>query len=129
MSRPSKFRKICALPSITEFGPRGIPDNSITEVVFMSVDEYETLRLIDYEELTQEACAVQMNVARTTAQKIYATARKKMITMLVTGAELKIQGGKFEICSEKKQGLRCGRCRRLGNHNNSGGNNENFITS
>jgi hypothetical protein len=35
-----------------------------------------------------------------------------MITMLVTGAKLKIEGGRYTLCEEKLQGNGCGRCRR-----------------
>jgi len=62
------------------------------------VDEYETIRLIDLEELTQEQCAGQMNVARTTVQGIYNQARKKLAEALINGRRLKIEGGDYKIC-------------------------------
>jgi len=40
-------------------------------VISMTIEKYETLRLIDGEDFTQEKCAVQMHVARTTVQKLY----------------------------------------------------------
>ncbi len=61
----------------------------------MTVDEYETIRLIDYEGLTQEECAGMMQVARASVQSIYARARRKLSVCLVQGKELKIEGGAF----------------------------------
>jgi predicted DNA-binding protein (UPF0251 family) len=51
----------------------------------MTIDEYETIRLIDLEKLTQEECATQMNISRTTVQGIYDVARKKIAESLVNG--------------------------------------------
>ncbi len=62
----------------------------------MTVDEYETLRLLDDEGLTQEACAARMNVARTTVTAIYDSARKKVAEALVHGKRLLITGGRCE---------------------------------
>ena len=64
----------------------------------MTVDEYETIRLIDLEAFTQEAAAEQMNVGRTTVQAIYADARKKLADALVNGKLLTIDGGKYQLC-------------------------------
>lgn len=64
----------------------------------MEVDEYETIRLIDLEGLTQEECSEQMNIARTTVQRIYSEARKKLADSLVNGKALRIEGGDYEIC-------------------------------
>ena len=74
VSRPSKYRRICASPEITSYKPcvRG------AKALLMSLDEYEALRLIDYRGMTQEQCARQMDIARTTVQSIYAVARKKL---------------------------------------------------
>lgn len=68
----------------------------------MTLDEYESIRLMDYESLTQEAAAERLNVARTTAQAIYSSARKKLADCLVNGKALRIEGGQIEVCSGKK---------------------------
>ena len=59
MPRPRKWRRVCRLPQNTLFGPlAGIDDGTIV----MTVEEYETIRLIDLEGLNQEACAERMHV-------------------------------------------------------------------
>ena len=63
----------------------------------MTVDEFETIRLIDHQGLTQEECARQMNVARTTVQGIYDRARKKLADALVEAIPLTISGGKYRL--------------------------------
>jgi predicted DNA-binding protein (UPF0251 family) len=95
MPRPRKWRRVCALPRCTSFGPE---DRQHDDTVKMTVDEYETIRLIDLEGLTQEQCADQMEVARTTAQSIYASARKKLAECIVGGLTLVIEGGEYRIC-------------------------------
>jgi len=78
----------------------------------MAIDEFETIRLIDLEAMTQEECAERMNVARTTVQRIYNDARRKVAATLVEGKILKIEGGDFELCDGSEQLNGCGRCRR-----------------
>ncbi|MCD7800563.1 MAG: DUF134 domain-containing protein, partial [Ruminococcus sp.] len=58
---------ICRFPQTVEFAPTKGAD----ECVIMTLDEYEAIRLIDKEGLSQEECAGRMQVARTTVQKIY----------------------------------------------------------
>ncbi len=97
MPRPCKKRRICAVPSCRNFGPREADPDA--EHVSMTLDEYESIRLIDFEGLTQEQCAVQMEVARTTVQAIYSSARAKIAACLVEGRFLEIMGGDFTLCA------------------------------
>ena len=55
MPRPTKCRKVCHYPQTTQFLPRSGSDGKAP--VILTVDEYETLRLIDREGLSQEECA------------------------------------------------------------------------
>ena len=48
MPRPRKWRKVCCLPESNQFGPLNHPNNGDAFVI-MTVDEYETIRLIDLE--------------------------------------------------------------------------------
>lgn len=111
MPRPRKWRKVCCLPGNAMFGPMGGPRED-QKVVVMSVDEYETIRLIDLQGFTQEECAVQMNVARTTVQGIYNEARKKLADVLVNGQRLLIQGGDYVLCDGLEDSCGCGGCGR-----------------
>ena len=90
MPRPVRCRRIERMPVYRSFSP---DDVSETGTVFMTVDEYEALRLMDCEGLTQEACAVRMNIARTTVTAIYENARRKVADALVNGKRLLITGG------------------------------------
>lgn len=115
MSRPRKWRRVCALPERKSFGPLDVASDP--DIVVMSVDEYETIRLIDYEGLNQEECASHMQVARTTVQGIYIEARKKLASSLVDGKVLVIKGGAYQLCDgfENNCGGFCRRERRRGN--------------
>lgn len=109
MPRPKKWRNVCCLPDNERFGP--LNSTGQESFVIMSVDEYETIRLIDLEEMKQEECAEKMNVARTTVQGIYDTARKKLADSLVNGKVLIIKGGEYMLCDGL--GKQCGKgCRR-----------------
>lgn len=111
MPRPPKLRKICEMPHYRDFGPKGQRGRN-SDRMTLTLDEFEAIRLIDYEEMTQEACALHMNVARTTAQKIYNSARKKIATMFVNGQNIRIEGGKYELCQDRLEGRRCPGCQR-----------------
>ena len=93
MPRPRKCRQVCHFPQALAF----VPEESGGEKppVILTVDEYEAIRLIDKEGLSQEQCCEFMQVARTTVQQIYASARKKLAEVLVDGLPLRIEGGDY----------------------------------
>lgn len=100
MPRPPKCRRVCALPQRDCFGPLG--QEAAPCRIFMTLDEYECIRLIDLLSYTQEDCAAQMGVARTTVQAVYASARQKLADALVNGKQLLIQGGNYELCANSQ---------------------------
>ena len=110
MPRPKKYRKVCCLPKARIFVPIGGEEEKAE--VIMTVDEYETIRLIDKQGFTQEECGRYMKIARTTVQQICTAARKKMAEALVNGLPLKIEGGEYQICDGKEAYCECGGCRR-----------------
>lgn len=116
MPRPRKRRRVCCRPKCQSFSPCEGGEGSIT----MTVDEYETIRLIDLEGLTQEQCALQMQVARTTIQAMYASARKALAKCIVQGRQLRIGGGEVHYCEHYGGAGAAGcRCQRKHGCNNT----------
>lgn len=106
------------MPGNRSFGPLG---NAGTGKISMTVDEFESIRLIDLNGLMQEECAEQMGVSRTTAQAIYNSARSKLAECLVGGMELYIEGGSYVLCDGEAAGHDCGHCRRRRYHEENSG--------
>ena len=108
MPRPKKSRKVCSMPRVSEFSPR----EGVCEFVTLTVDEYESIRLIDKQGFSQEECAAYMQVARTTAQQIYNSARAKLADALVNGLGIRIVGGDYRLCDGEEKHCGCGGCDR-----------------
>ncbi len=106
MPRPAKWKNVCSLPESNTFMACSKAQG---ECVCMTVEEYETIRLIDLEGLTQEECAEQMQVARSTVQRIYNDARKKLARFLVQAGRLKIEGGDYRLYDHRGQTNGCGK--------------------
>lgn len=95
MARPCKRRRVWMEPEYSRFLPDGTPAEGC-EV--LTVDEFEAIRLLDLESLTQEQCARQMGIARSTVADICESARRKIAGSLVYGRPLVISGGHYHIC-------------------------------
>ena len=108
MPRPRKCRKVCQMPSHQGFYPLGGAENKTP--IILSVDEYETIRLIDKEGFSQEECGFYMQIARATVQQIYTSARKKLAEALVDGRSIRIEGGDYQLCDGKEEQCSCGGC-------------------
>jgi predicted DNA-binding protein (UPF0251 family) len=89
MPRPRLGRKINFDPHVTYFKPQGVPMREL-EVVELSHEEMEALRLKNIEELDQNACAKKMQTSQSTFQRILASARKKVSLALIDGKAIKI---------------------------------------
>lgn len=101
MPRPRKNRVINSMPSCEGFTPLGYTgSNTGRPTVIMTIDEYETIRLIDLEKLTQEECAAKMQVSRPTVTHIYESARFKLADALVNEKQLLVGGGDYDINQE-----------------------------
>ena len=109
MPRPRKSRKVCQLPPVLTFTAR---DCSEAEYIVLTVDEYECIRLVDYQGFSQEACAEYMQVSRATAQLICDSARKKIASALVNGRGIRIDGGHYRLCDQKEELCNCGGCQK-----------------
>ena len=107
MPRPRKSRKVCKLPPVEEFVATGCAKK---DYVVLTVDEYECIRLVDYQGFSQEACAEYMQVSRATAQLICDAARKKLASALVNGRGIRIDGGEYRLCDGKEALCDCGGC-------------------
>ena len=88
-------REVSVLPKKEVFMPIG--RNEETKDVILTLDEFEAIRLVDYEGFSQELCGEQMNVSRATAQRIHRSARNKMAVALVEGCSLRIEGGNYKL--------------------------------
>ncbi len=95
MARPQRCRRICREPEYPGFTPDGVP---CVNTVVLSVDEFEALRLVDYERMTHGQCAARMDISRTTVTEICESARRKVADSLVNGKRLVIAGGTYRLC-------------------------------
>jgi len=86
------------------YGVRGRKTNE----VILHLEEYEAIRLLDYQNLTQEEAAVYMDVSRPTLTRIYEEARNKVATAFVEGRDLIFRGGDVYF---EKNWFKCSSCK------------------
>lgn len=96
MARPKRCRRICGYPDHWSFMPEG---SESAETISFMLDEFEAIRLIDYEKKTQEECAEAMGVSRATVTGIYERARYKIADAMINGKRIRITGGSYRIDS------------------------------
>jgi predicted DNA-binding protein (UPF0251 family) len=109
MSRPQKARKIYNPPKMKGFRPFGMP-SCVRESVRLKFEEYESLRLVNYEMFPQDVAAKQMNISRPTFTRIYNRALKLIAKSFVEGRAIEIAGGNYQF---DKDWYRCRKCYKL----------------
>jgi predicted DNA-binding protein (UPF0251 family) len=88
MPRNRRLRKVVAPPGFQGFKPYGIFKSS-SEKVELLYEEYEAIKLSDYDGLNHENAAKLMGVSRPTFARICESARKKIAQALVENKEIK----------------------------------------
>jgi len=96
MARPEKNRKIYRPPLMKGYKPFGIPLCEI-EKINLTFEEYESIRLVLYNNLQQEQAAKQMNVSRPTLTRIYNKALNNIAIAFIEGKAIAFEGGNYEL--------------------------------
>ena len=107
MPRPKKERKVQFPPTISYFKPQGIPMAQLQQVV-LNVDEYEAVRLVDYENMEQEAAARKLGISRPTCARIVTEAHRKIAEAITMGKAIRIEGGNFKLVQNMMRCRNCG---------------------
>lgn len=89
MARPRLCRRIRFNPNITYFKPQGVPMRHL-EVIELTTEEVEALRLKNVEGLDQNECAKKMKTSQSTFQRILSSANRKTAQALIGGKAIKI---------------------------------------
>lgn len=81
--------------------------------IVLKLEEFEAIRLKDFQGLTQEEAAQKMGVSQPTFHRTLVSARKKIADALANGKALRVEGGDYKFVG-KGAGLGGGRGRRGG---------------
>lgn len=101
MPRPRRCRKVRFQPNIIYFKPVGVPIVDLEESI-LTIDELESIRLKDLENLDQDSAAKKMNISQSTFHRLIISAREKIADALINGKSIKIEGGTFKIVKPRK---------------------------
>ena len=108
MPRRKRHRLVSREPSVSIFKPAGIPTIQLEEIL-ISVDEFEAMRLADFECMNQRKASTIMQISQPTFNRVLASARTKIAKALVQGHALRIEGGNY-ILSDGTGVLECIKC-------------------
>jgi uncharacterized protein len=89
MPRRIKRRNCRALDGERNFKPSGIPRTEL-ESIYLNIDEFEAIRLCDYDGLNQIEAGESLGVSRGTVQRLLISGRKKIVDALLNTKELVI---------------------------------------
>jgi uncharacterized protein len=107
--RLKKLRKVLNPPPIKGFKPYGPDLDKVgKDPILMHFEEYESLRLCDYDMFNHHQASAAMGVSRPTFTRIYASARQKVAKAFAEGRQISIEGGKVYFDSDWYS---CNQCR------------------
>lgn len=96
MARPLKPRCLNCKACVIYFKPQGIPMRALQEVT-LKPDEFEAIKLSQYDDLTQTEAAKKMEISQPTFARILDRANKKIAKAVIEGKAIKI-----EVCKNNR---------------------------
>jgi predicted DNA-binding protein (UPF0251 family) len=111
MSRPPKNKIVETPPLYSVFKPAGIRRRKLPQII-LSLDEYEAIRLADFESMEHAKAAQKMEISRSTFTRLIEKARKKVADFLLHGKQLQIEGGVIHFRGNR---MRCNDCGKVFN--------------
>jgi predicted DNA-binding protein (UPF0251 family) len=113
MPRPKKNKMVSSPPLYSGFKPVGVRRDTLQDIN-LEIDEYEAIRLSDYEGLDHAEAAAEMEISRSTFSRLIEKARNKVARFLIEGRMLQIEGGKIHF---RDNVLKCQGCGHIFNIN------------
>ena len=102
-------RRVSCLPKATYYKPREVPLCDL-EIINLSIEELETIRLCDLLHVEQNEAAEMMGISRKTFWNDLQKARQKVVDALVNGKAIEISGGEYVNSGECKVEFLCKGC-------------------
>lgn len=87
MPRKIRLRKVVAPPKFKGYKPYGVKYDSKNSIKLL-YEEYESIKLADYELLNHQEAAELMGISRPTFARIYESARRKIAKAFVETKEI-----------------------------------------
>jgi predicted DNA-binding protein (UPF0251 family) len=100
--RPKKTRWISCIPQERCFKPICKPLSKLKRV-YLSLDEFEAVRLADLEDMKQVDAAKKLKISRPTFSRIISSAHNKIADGLINIKAIKIEGGCCKVVKAKRK--------------------------
>lgn len=107
MRGPYRRRRVQGPPRINQFKPSGVPAKTL-QSINLNLDEFEAIRLADFEGLDHNAGAQKMDISRPTFSRLIEKARNKVSQALINGWMLTIEGGNIDFTHHRYYCKDCG---------------------
>jgi predicted DNA-binding protein (UPF0251 family) len=107
MRRAYRKRRVHTPPRFGHFKPVGVPRRVLNQIE-VTLDEYEAIRLADYEGLEHLEASERMDISRPTFTRLVEKARRKVAQSIIEGKELVIGGGNFDFVNTLHHCRDCG---------------------
>jgi predicted DNA-binding protein (UPF0251 family) len=98
--RRKKIRYIQKMPKIGQFSPRGKPGRP--DETELKVDEYEAIKLADFQGYDQSEGAMAMGISRPSFGRILRSGRSVVADALVNGKIIRIRTGDVQVGVRQK---------------------------